>query len=318
VNTVFEVGRANGLVTAYADKHPAYEFLNGPSGTGLSQGYFPEIASIKSSLSSEEAFDDLHWSALRNWTNGNWANGTKNPAGAPSLYGSNFQTITWAQQKAGYLDANGNTPNKSLESALTEADARLGSFLNFLQSTGKLNSTLVLIGSKQGQGPINPKTLKVSNPDFGSDDTGVPVSFFVGEDGGVLWLEKPSDAQKAKSKLLANSSLGISYVLAGDEVAAAGYGSPFLDPRVPDLIIGAKVGTLWNSGFEFEDHGGFLPQDLDVPLIAYNPNLKPANITQVVSNRQVASTMLQALGLPLVQLDAYRLGDSPVLPGLFT
>jgi membrane-anchored protein YejM (alkaline phosphatase superfamily) len=125
-------------------------------------------------------------SALRNWTNGNWANGTKNPAGAPSLYGSNFQTITWAQQKAGYLDANGNNPNKSLESALTEADARLGSFLNFLQSTGKLNSTLVLIGSKQGQGPINPKTLKVSNPDFGSDDTGVPVSFFVGEDGGVV------------------------------------------------------------------------------------------------------------------------------------
>jgi hypothetical protein len=55
-----------------------------------------------------------------------------------------------------------------------------------------------------------------------------------------------------------------------------------------------------------------------VPLIAYNPNLKPANITQVVSNRQVASTMLQALGLPLAQLDAYRLGDSPVLPGLFT
>lgn len=107
-------------------------------------------------------------------------------------------------------------------------------------------------------------------------------------------------------------------MLAGDEVAAAGFGSPFLDPRVPDLILGAKVGTLWNSGFEFEDHGGFLPQDLNVPLIAYNPNLKPANITQVVSNCQVASSMLQALGLPLAQLDAYRLGDSPVLPGLFT
>ena len=133
-----------------------------------------------------------------------------------------------------------------------------------------------------------------------------------------MWLEKSSDAQKAKSNLLANSSLGISYILAGDEVTAAGYGSPFLDSRVPDLIIGAKVGTLWNDGFEFEDHGGFLPQDLDVPLIAYNPNLTPANITQVVSNRQVASTMLQALGLPLAQLDAYRLGDSPVLPGLFT
>jgi len=131
-------------------------------------------------------------SALRNWTLGNWANGTKNPSGAPSLYGADFQTITWAQQNAGYLDAAGDNPNKSLASALSEADARLGTFLNFLQSSGKLNSTLVLIGSKQGQGPINPKTLKVSNPDF-MDGTGVPVAFFVGEDGGIvstrLWYQ---------------------------------------------------------------------------------------------------------------------------------
>jgi hypothetical protein len=133
-----------------------------------------------------------------------------------------------------------------------------------------------------------------------------------------MFLEDPSDAQTAKQNLLSNSSLGILYVLAGEEVTAAGYGSPYLDSRTPDLIIGAKVGTLWNQGFEFEDHGGFLPQDLNVPLIAYNPKLKPSNITQVVSNRQVASTMLQALGLPLAQLDAYRLGDSPVLPGLFS
>jgi len=133
-----------------------------------------------------------------------------------------------------------------------------------------------------------------------------------------MFLTNPSDAQTAKQNLLSNSSLGILYVLAGEEVTAAGYGSPYLDPRTPDLIIGAKVGTLWNQGFEFEDHGGFLPQDLNVPLIAYNPALKPSNITQVVSNRQVASTMLQALGLPLAQLDAYRLGDSPVLPGLFS
>jgi membrane-anchored protein YejM (alkaline phosphatase superfamily) len=83
------------------------------------------------------------------------------------------------------LDAAGNNPNKSLENALHEADARLGTFLNFLQSSGKLDSTLVMIGSKQGQGPINPKTLKVSNPDF-MGGTGVPVAFFTGEDGGVV------------------------------------------------------------------------------------------------------------------------------------
>ena len=106
-------------------------------------------------------------------------------------------------------------------------------------------------------------------------------------------------------------------MLAGDEVQASGYGSPYLDSRVPDLIIGAKVGTLWNSGFEFEDHGGFLPQDLNVPLMAYNPRIEGRNITQGVSNRQVASTMLQALGLPLSQLNGFAMGEAPVLPGLF-
>jgi hypothetical protein len=132
-----------------------------------------------------------------------------------------------------------------------------------------------------------------------------------------MYLNNNSDSFTAASNLLSNNTLGISYVLYGAEVEGAGYGSPTLNARTPDLIIGADVGTLWNVGFEFEDHGGFLPQDLNVPLFAYNPNLASANITQTVFNRQVASTMLQALGLPLVQLDAYRLGDSPVLPCLF-
>jgi Type I phosphodiesterase / nucleotide pyrophosphatase len=59
-NTIFEVGRGNGLVTAYADKHLSYEFLNGPSGVGLSEGYFPEIASIAGTLTAQEGWDDLH------------------------------------------------------------------------------------------------------------------------------------------------------------------------------------------------------------------------------------------------------------------
>ncbi len=75
---------------------------------------------------------------------------------------------------------------------------------------------------------------------------------------------------------------------------------------------------MWISGdFSFEDHGGFLPQDLNVPLIAYNPHLKPVNVTQQVSIRQVAPTLLAALGLPLSQLDGYRNEGTPALPKLF-
>ena len=59
-NTIFEVGRGNGLVTAWADKHLSYEFLNGPSGVGLSEGYFPEVASVDGTLEAQEAWDDLH------------------------------------------------------------------------------------------------------------------------------------------------------------------------------------------------------------------------------------------------------------------
>lgn len=167
----------------------------------MSQGCFPEVASVDGNIQAQEAWDDLHclcpfpcghWpaktitlintigSALRNW-----ANGTRNPSGGPSLYGANFQAITWAQQNAGYLKAAG-TPNASLENALDTADARLGTFLNDHKAVGKLNTTLLLLGSKQGQGPVDLKTLKVSDPQTVIDGAGVLVAFFVGEDGGIV------------------------------------------------------------------------------------------------------------------------------------
>jgi hypothetical protein len=42
-------------------------------------------------------------------------------------------------------------PNTSLEEAFQFSDQRLGAFVQFLESSGKMNSTLLLIGSKQGQ-----------------------------------------------------------------------------------------------------------------------------------------------------------------------
>ena len=42
-NTFFEAVRAAGGVTAWADKHPAYDLVNGPSGKGVDDLYTPEI-----------------------------------------------------------------------------------------------------------------------------------------------------------------------------------------------------------------------------------------------------------------------------------
>src|SRR5882757_7025468 len=49
VNTVFDVAHAHGLRTAWSDKHPAYEILNGPSGNSIDDLFTPEINSAADS-----------------------------------------------------------------------------------------------------------------------------------------------------------------------------------------------------------------------------------------------------------------------------
>ena len=46
VNTIFEVIRNHGGRTAWADKHPAYDLVNGPSGKGVDDLYTPEITIV--------------------------------------------------------------------------------------------------------------------------------------------------------------------------------------------------------------------------------------------------------------------------------
>jgi hypothetical protein len=43
VNTIFEIAKAAGLRTAWMDKHAAYDWTNGPSGTGVDDLYTPEV-----------------------------------------------------------------------------------------------------------------------------------------------------------------------------------------------------------------------------------------------------------------------------------
>src|SRR5689334_16070743 len=45
-NTIFEVVRGHGGVTAWADKHPAYDLVRGPSGAGLDDLYTPEVTNV--------------------------------------------------------------------------------------------------------------------------------------------------------------------------------------------------------------------------------------------------------------------------------
>ena len=59
VNTIYEVIKAAGMRTAASDKHPSYEILNGPSGTGVDDLYTPEINPDKKDIAKTIANDEL-------------------------------------------------------------------------------------------------------------------------------------------------------------------------------------------------------------------------------------------------------------------
>ena len=107
VNTIFEVIKAHGGRTAWADKHPAYEILNGPSGTGVQDLYTPEVNSndpvtkqdTTTGYCSIQRNDVLKVQAVLNEINGLDSTG-KNKVGVPTIFGMNFQAVSVGQKLA--------------------------------------------------------------------------------------------------------------------------------------------------------------------------------------------------------------------------
>src|SRR5690348_2548453 len=133
VNTVFEVARAAGLRTAWTDKHPAYEVLNGPSGAGIQDLFTPEINSDAPALGSSidwtkdnaltMQYDSYKVQSVINEING-FEHSGKTRVGTPAIFGMNFQTVSTAQKlpksdglTGGYL-ADGVTPGPLLSRGL--------------------------------------------------------------------------------------------------------------------------------------------------------------------------------------------------------
>jgi len=118
VNTIFEVIRSHGGRTAWADKHSAYEILNGPSGEGVQDLYTPEVNSNDSITGQDtttgycsiQRNDVLRVQAILNQINGLNSTGT-NTVGVPAIFGMNFQAVSVGQNltKANAKDAFVNT-----------------------------------------------------------------------------------------------------------------------------------------------------------------------------------------------------------------
>jgi hypothetical protein len=332
VNTIFEVIKGSGLGrTAWSDKHPAYEILNGPSGTGLDDLFAPEINTssldITGSISATEAYDALKVQAILNEIDGKDSSGT-NKEPVPVIFGMNFQAVSVGQKLpvGGYLDAEG-TPTANLAGALAHTDASLGRMVAELRKEGLYDTTLIIISAKHGQSPIDHnllRTLKaVNSGPLGPITTrpstilAVDAAQVTEDDVAVIWLKNSGTTAADVALLQANASgAAIQTIFSGPSIDSM-FGDPTTDSRVPDIVVQPNPGVIYTgSTGKIAEHGGFAENDTHVGLLLSMPSLHPRRIDSQVETRQVAPTILKVLGLDPQHLQAVQIEHTQVLPGI--
>ncbi|KAK3937167.1 type I phosphodiesterase [Diplogelasinospora grovesii] len=321
VNTVFEVAHGAGMQTAYTDKHPAYDLVRGPSGEGLSVGYFPEIQSLDSTnVSQIITYDTSHVNAFLAWIKGQTPANTEiqeKLTGMPALFGGNFQAVSVAQKTHGYK-AGSLAFTDPLATAVTFVDNSLGSVVDALTTAGVYNDTLIFVCAKHGQAPIDPTTYRKIDNALIAPATGVNVSQVTADDLAMIWLANQNDLDKAVDGLeKAKAALQIDRIISGELLTREGYGDPKTDPAVPDIIVVPQLGVIYTtSTAKIAEHGGFSLDDTNVACFVSSPVITDnKTYTGKVSTKRVAPTILKALGLDPGALQGVKLEDTDVLPG---
>jgi Type I phosphodiesterase / nucleotide pyrophosphatase len=279
VNTIFEVIKRSGCRTAWADKHPAYDFVNGPSGTGVDDLFTPEVRAFRG-VKNVESYDDLKVAAILNQIDGKDHAGTRK-VGVPVIFGMNFQAVSVAQKTSGggYVDGSGQ-PSRILEEALTHTDQSIGKMVARLQESGLFDSTLLIVTAKHGDSPIDPLKLKYADLELIPEAVAaVQQGLLAGieQDGSValLWLSdqnRTNDVVDALRRI--QEKAGIQEIYAVESLKLL-LNDPKKDPRVPDTLIRFPVQTS-----------------------------------------QIAPSILKSLGLDPNSLDAVRIEKTPLLPGI--
>lgn len=362
-NTIFEVVKANlaGSRTAWADKHAwGYDWVNGPSGKGVDDLARTEINSTDAATGTDytdvythtETFDNLHVQAIINQIDGKDSTGAA--ASVPTLFGTNFQTLSVAQKATrasggGYTDAV-FTPGPQVSAAIKYVDAALGKMVAELKAQNLYSSTLIVVSAKHGQSPSD-HSLLIKNGDtlsallqannyldssghFGqnattsgslNDGTGLSGTGMVQDDDvGLIWLHDQSQLPAVLATLQANNGCtgtGIcannaqAYILSGSQLAAK-FGDP-AQGRTPDIIVQPNPGVIYTSSTKKDaEHGGNAPDDSHVALLVSYPTLTAQTNTTAVGTTQIAPTILKALGLAPTLLNAVQVEGTVVLPAL--
>ncbi len=355
VNTVFEVARQHGLVTAWSDKHPAYDLLQGPSGTGIQDLFTPEINSTADASGDDwtsvnrltQQYDGYKVQAVLNQIDG-YDHSRSVKLGVPAVFGMNFQSVSTAQKLAvsdgqpGGYRADGITPGPVLSGALDFVDAQLGRLAAELAAQHLAGRTTIIVSAKHGQSPTVPQQLTriddgpvIDGLDAAwtaAGHTGKLVAFAIDDDVMLIWLTDRSGAAAAfaRAYLLSHGGIGNditgapkAYVASGlarvyaGPAAAAFIGVPAGDQRVPDLIGIAQPGVVYTGKkSKIAEHGGDTPADRHVPILVSGAGVAAGRaVSAPVETTQIAPTILRLLGLNPDELAAVRAQHTAALPG---
>ncbi|KAL0048942.1 hypothetical protein WJX82_002891 [Trebouxia sp. C0006] len=257
-NTIFQVALAAGKRTAWIDKGPYYEVVQGQTGNGVMDLYTPEIScqcgdnqtgipstaitnglgvDLAKNITAARAYDELHVQAVINQINGKHSSGNY-AMQMPNLFGLNFQAVSVGQKYAGYQN-NGTAFSPGLKANLDYVDH---------------------------------------------------VAQFTTDDIGLIWLTSSNQTTAALTylrTLASNTSYGILDV---NQPAYYGLVSNVVG-RTPDLVIVPLAGVVFASpGKKLSEHGGLMQSDLNVALMVYAPQLATAG---TVYNSTVSVSQLQ-------------------------
>jgi hypothetical protein len=298
-----------------------------PSQTGSWTDSFKDI----------QCYDTLKVNAIINQIDGRNHLGIRN-APVPTLFGMNFQVVSVGQKlieknvgKGGYLDDQG-TPSDLLRNEIQFVDTSIGNMVAELKKKGLYDETLIVITAKHGQSPIDPHLFAPIPSNTPADllDAYLPTSESPNNPTGIgptqddislLWLADSSKTAEAVAKLEMNTSaIGAGQIFSGAAIAQM-FNAPGLppdgDPRTPDIIVAPNVGVIYTgSSKKQEEHGGFSHDDTNVMLLVSHPSLPQKTFTIPVETAQVAPSILKALGLSPMSLDAVKLEGTQVLPGI--
>lgn len=363
-NTLFEVVKENlaGARTAWADKHAwSYDWVNGPSGKGVDDLARTEINSKDTATGTEyndvythtEVFDNLHVQTIVNEIDGKDWTGI-NVAPVPTVFGTNFQTLSVAQKATnasggGYTDAN-FTPGVQVAAAIAYVDASIGKFVTELKAKNLFASTLIIVTAKHGQSPSDHTRLVKSGDTLTAllqtsgyldaagnwgqnatasgnlnDGTGLSGTGAVQtDDTGLIWLNDQTQLAAALATLNANlgcTAPGIcadgaqASILSGAAMTAK-FGDPALG-RTPDIIVQPNPGVIYTGSKKKDaEHGGNAPDDSHVALLVSLPSFMALTDATVVVTTQVAPTILTSLKLDPMLLNSVKVEGTAALPGL--